>query len=120
MTMTIDTATVTGADVPQESATKRPRSTHSHVNPKLNGFSAPQPLAPLQTRMKRKYRHVAAVHSSPKTSCLSHDSETTPSFLGFRNLMVLVLSKYSEISPRGYIPDISNSRWKPAIGDREH
>ena len=40
-----------------------------------------------------KYRHVAAVHSKVRTACLSHDSETSPSFLGFRNLMVIVLSE---------------------------
>lgn len=38
-----------------------------------------------------KYRHIAAVHSIPRTSCLSHESEASPSFLGFRNLMVIVL-----------------------------
>ena len=38
-----------------------------------------------------KYLHIAAVHSRSQTSCLSHDSETSPSFLGFRNLMVIVL-----------------------------
>ena len=42
------------------------------------------------------YRHVAAVHSKLRTSCLSHDSTTTPSFLGFRNLMVLVLSMFTD------------------------
>lgn len=41
---------------------------------------------------KNKYRHIAAVHSRARTSCLSHDSDASPSFLGFRNLMVLVLS----------------------------
>lgn len=46
-----------------------------------------------------KYRHVAAVHSRIRNSCLSHDSNITPSFLGFRNLMVLVLS---ELSPRDW------------------
>ena len=40
-----------------------------------------------------KYRHVAAVHSRSRTSSLSSDSDQTPSFLGFRNLMVIVLSK---------------------------
>ena len=43
-----------------------------------------------------KYRHVAAVHSKLRTSCLSHDSTSAPSFLGFRNLMVLVLSMFAE------------------------
>ncbi len=37
------------------------------------------------------YRHLAAVHSIPRTSCLSHDTTVTPSFLGFRNLMVIML-----------------------------
>lgn len=39
-----------------------------------------------------KYRHVYATHSLERNSCLSHDAETSPSFVGFRNLMVLVLS----------------------------
>lgn len=39
----------------------------------------------------RKYRHVAAVHTTTSTSCLSHDSQASPSFVGFRNLMVLTL-----------------------------
>ena len=47
---------------------------------------------PQQKRLPDKYRHIAAVHSMPRTSCLSHDSEAAPSFLGFRNLMVIVLS----------------------------
>ena len=41
-----------------------------------------------------KYRHVAEVHSTVRNSCLSRDAEPTPSFLGFRNLMVIVLSTY--------------------------
>lgn len=41
-----------------------------------------------------KYRHVAAVHSRPRNSCLSRDSDISPSFLGFRNLMVLVVSEF--------------------------
>ncbi|KAK2744668.1 hypothetical protein FQN55_006587 [Onygenales sp. PD_40] len=40
---------------------------------------------------KSKYRHVAAYHSRVRTSCLSRDSEVSPSFFGFRNLMVIVL-----------------------------
>jgi hypothetical protein len=42
-------------------------------------------------RINRKYRHVAAVHSKARLSCLSHDFEDGVSFVGFRNLMVLVL-----------------------------
>jgi hypothetical protein len=87
MATKMDTATVTGADLQNDAPIKR--SGGSHVS--LNGFKAPQPLAPIRTHMKKKYRHVAAVHSKPRTSCLSHDSQVSPSFLGFRNLMVIVL-----------------------------
>ncbi len=45
-------------------------------------------------RSAPKYQHVAAVHSQTRTSCLSHDSKHAPSFLGFRNLMVIVLSMW--------------------------
>ncbi|PGH23660.1 hypothetical protein AJ80_02266 [Polytolypa hystricis UAMH7299] len=41
--------------------------------------------------VRSKYRHVAAYHAASRESCLSRESETTPSFVGFRNLMVLVL-----------------------------
>ncbi|CEL00855.1 Putative O-acyltransferase [Aspergillus calidoustus] len=37
------------------------------------------------------YRHVVAIHSQVRHSCLSRDSTTTPSFIGFRNLTVVVL-----------------------------
>lgn len=45
----------------------------------------------LKKAFRKKYRHVEAVHSASKPSCLSHDTTETPSFLGFRNLMVIVL-----------------------------
>lgn len=44
-------------------------------------------------RKRVKYRHIAAYHSELRTSCLSRDSTVNPSFIGFRNLMVIVLSK---------------------------
>lgn len=47
------------------------------------------------TRSRRgpapKYRHISAVHAQTRPSCLSHDSNVAPSFIGFRNLMVIVL-----------------------------
>ena len=95
MATTIDTATATATATGAESPADTPfrRSGHSHVN--LNGSTAAlQPLEPLHIRTKKKYRHVAAVHSKPRASCLSHDSESAPSFLGFRNLMVIVLSMF--------------------------
>lgn len=45
----------------------------------------------LRKAFQRKYRHVAAIHSTTQPSCLSHESTASPSFLGFRNLMVIVL-----------------------------
>ena len=48
--------------------------------------------APSTRNISSKYRHIAAVHSTARNSCLSRDAEPTPSFLGFRNLMVIVLS----------------------------
>jgi diacylglycerol O-acyltransferase 1 len=99
MATTIDTAKVTGADVPADPPIKR--SAHSHV---ANGSSQPpQPLVPIRSVLKKKYRHVAAVHSMPRTSVLSHDSETSASFLGFRNLMVIVLSKFAR-----YVVELNN------------
>ena len=63
----------------------------------ING-SPPLPLKELQpkkekpdNRASKKYKHTFAVHAESRTSCLSHDAEVAPSFLGFRNLMGLVL-----------------------------
>lgn len=42
-------------------------------------------------KASKKYKHTFAVHAESRTSCLSHDAEVAPSFLGFRNLMGLVL-----------------------------
>lgn len=41
-----------------------------------------------------KYRHVAAYHSQARHSSLSREANVTTSFLGFRNLMVLVLGRH--------------------------
>ena len=95
--MTMDTATATATESPAEALVKR--SGLSHVS-HLQGLGQKlKPLEPIRTRMKKKYRHVAAVHSKPRTACLSHDSEVAPSFLGFRNLMVIVLSMSAQRSP---------------------
>lgn len=55
-----------------------------------------KPPAPPKKR-RSKYRHVAAYHSETRHSSLSRESDETISFLGFRNLMVLVLGKLSLI-----------------------
>lgn len=64
----------------------RPDATATDVEPP--SASTPDKL---RRTPQRKYRHVAAVHSQTRPSCLSHDSQASPSFLGFRNLMVIVL-----------------------------
>ncbi|KAJ5207277.1 Membrane-associated eicosanoid/glutathione metabolism (MAPEG) protein [Penicillium cf. griseofulvum] len=49
-------------------------------------------LPSTSTRKKSsKYRHVAAYHSEARPSSLSREADVLPNFLGFRNLMVLVL-----------------------------
>ncbi|KAH8894996.1 MBOAT family protein [Thozetella sp. PMI_491] len=45
----------------------------------------------LRRSFRAKYRHVHATHSQSRPSTLSHDATENPSFLGFRNLMVIVL-----------------------------
>lgn len=45
-------------------------------------------------KKRSKYRHVAAYHSKLQHSSLSREADVLPNFLGFRNLMVLVLGKY--------------------------
>ncbi|KAI9807791.1 MAG: hypothetical protein M1825_005096 [Sarcosagium campestre] len=64
-------------------------STHQDFNPASSASETTQ--APVVRNIPRKYKHVIAIHSRPRASCLSHDREVAPSFLGFRNLMVLVL-----------------------------
>ncbi|OCK76531.1 diacylglycerol acyltransferase DGAT2 [Lepidopterella palustris CBS 459.81] len=39
----------------------------------------------------KRHTHVFPTHSTQKPSCLSRDAEETPSFIGFRNLMIIVL-----------------------------
>lgn len=51
------------------------------------------PPAPPGKKQRSLYRHVAAYHSETRHSSLSRESDETISFLGFRNLMVLVLGE---------------------------
>lgn len=48
---------------------------------------------PYPPKQRSKYRHVAAYHSKLQHSSLSREADVLPNFLGFRNLMVLVLGK---------------------------
>lgn len=55
------------------------------------GLDARPDAAALKKDLSKKYRHTAAVHSKSRPSTLSHDANETPSFLGFRNLGLIVL-----------------------------
>lgn len=74
-------ASASAVDVPRANAPTA--STHSTER---NGRSTVQRIR------DTKYRHVFATHSSTRSSCLSDDANASPSFVGFRNLMILVLS----------------------------
>lgn len=78
------------------SQTEAVTTAHEHSSspsPPPNG-AAPNEESPKRAR-RSKYRHVAAYHSELRHSSLSRDSTETPNFLGFRNLMVLVLGRDS-------------------------
>lgn len=64
----------------------------------MNGFSRTKTSLPTgeasgvsKSKRRSKYRHVAAYHSKLQHSSLSRESNVPASFLGFRNLMVIVL-----------------------------
>lgn len=84
MATSVDTA-VTSSVAPKSKAVQR--ATTSTVS---NDGSMHTSVAS-RIKEQKKYRHVAAVHHKARTSCLSHDSEATPSFVGARNLMAMVL-----------------------------
>jgi len=50
----------------------------------------------LQRQSERKYSHAVAVHSKSRISCLSAGAENPPSLVGFRNLMIIMLSAFVE------------------------
>lgn len=93
----MSTATATSVDAANGAAT------NGNASKRRNGKAAPDlveaepkdatTIEKLRSSTQKKYRHVAAVHSKSRPSCLSHDSDATPSFIGFRNLMVIVLGK---------------------------
>ncbi|KAH7354290.1 diacylglycerol O-acyltransferase [Plectosphaerella cucumerina] len=86
----MNTATVTSLESSAETTT-----TTTRRNAQNGTTEQPAPsqatITELRRALQRKYRHVAAVHSEIRPSTLSHDSPASPSFLGFRNLMVIVL-----------------------------
>lgn len=75
----------TAIDMPPTSSLHRRKPSEPKSSGHANGNGT------VQRTKDTKYRHVFATHSLQRTSCLSTDAETSPSFVGFRNLMVLVL-----------------------------
>lgn len=73
---------------------KAPSTTMSDSRQQANG-TAEVTASNQQSKPKfrSKYKHIEALHKRPRTSILSHDSQEVPSFLGFRNLMVLTISE---------------------------
>jgi diacylglycerol O-acyltransferase-1 len=72
----------------------------------LNGHSSNGPKK-MATRKTATYRHAVAVHSQVQHSCLSRDSTKATSFIGFRNLMVVVLGENIVFN---YMDDYANSQ----------
>jgi diacylglycerol O-acyltransferase 1 len=89
----MESATTTSVETATAVATSRRRdalATQQTSNGNAeNGHTSSAPI------LVRRYRHVAAIHSKTRPSTLSHDADTAPSFLGFRNLMVIVLGMVS-------------------------
>lgn len=86
-----ESATTTSVEASSSSVSRRIASTDDKAD--LTSVEPPNGTTKerLSKTLPKKYRHVAAVHSQTRPSCLSHDSTAAPSFLGFRNLMVIVL-----------------------------
>jgi diacylglycerol O-acyltransferase-1 len=94
MATAVDTRTV-NSTITQRAAARSNGRAESAKTP-LNSANVPAidvPEVSRRLRIKKKYRHVAAVHSRPQNTVLSHDATEIPSFLGFRNLMVIVLGE---------------------------
>ncbi|KAF2126134.1 hypothetical protein P153DRAFT_347069 [Dothidotthia symphoricarpi CBS 119687] len=82
MVSLVETVTSTTTDLRANSSVhRRPTADQKGKNVKSTA----------QRSRDTKYRHVFATHSQKRPSTLSQDAETTPSFIGFRNLMILVL-----------------------------
>ncbi|KAF2638489.1 hypothetical protein P280DRAFT_471085 [Massarina eburnea CBS 473.64] len=82
LTDTTSAVATTGSDTAMSSLPHAPPCNGTPSAPVANGSPS---------RMKTiKYRHVFATHSQPRISSLTHGAEV-PSFVGFRNLMILVL-----------------------------
>lgn len=98
----MNSATATGIETSNGSAAHSvsQRNGHDITKRESQNHQKEEATTKQPSKPNQKYRHVAAVHSKKRSSCLSHDSDEAPSFLGFRNLMVIVLGM-SQLALRG-------------------
>lgn len=66
-------------------------STPTQANTGNGVLSPPTTPSKLNARSSNKYKHAFAVHAETRASAFSQDAPTTPSSLGFRNLMGLII-----------------------------
>ncbi|KAF8241387.1 hypothetical protein K440DRAFT_572751 [Wilcoxina mikolae CBS 423.85] len=57
----------------------------------FNSFKITAISTASEAQCPAKYIHIYATHAKSRSSTLSHDAICTPSFIGFRNLMVILL-----------------------------
>jgi diacylglycerol O-acyltransferase 1 len=89
MATLVDTAIATSNDVPGVNLSAQYREKNLVAMSNGNGVTA-APKLPHPSELK--YKHVLAIHSRTKPSVLSSDAEKAPSYMGFRNITVLMLS----------------------------
>jgi len=88
----MDSATATGVETTSNNASSASQRRTEETKKLQETSDRPNSSdGPAQKTLIRKYRHVAAIHSQARPSTLSHDTQVSPSFVGFRNLMVIVL-----------------------------
>ncbi|KAK5118302.1 hypothetical protein LTR62_002815 [Meristemomyces frigidus] len=107
-----------------QTPTRRPASGHAHedhLTISING-SPPERLHQQEKTNRQgsdKYKHSFAVHFQSRTSCLSSDTPVLPSYVGFRNLVgvVLVASNLrlmiENFKKYGLLVTLSGSRMDP-------
>jgi hypothetical protein len=79
-----------------DTATMEPHVSNAAEKLRVNGLAVDDTdkLRPTSRATARKYNHLFAIHAQKKASCLTNgDAAETPSYAGFRNLMVLMLGK---------------------------
>lgn len=89
----VDAATTTGAQMGDSTKARAMGRGKTVRSDKLNGTSDSNPNSSSKARDRNDppYLHVFPTHAQKRPSCLSQDAEGTPSFVGFRNLLILVV-----------------------------